>query len=401
MCREMYTLRLKSGLSVELPCRKCTQCRAYRVSNWVGKCLAESKTARSVDYVTLSYCERDSRHAGKIADPVPVGYSRELHYEDVQKYIKRIRKAGYKVRYVVAGEYGDLKGRAHWHILLFWQGPRPERVIDDYSLKGQNAIYGNMWRDQFWHHGHVNYQPFHEGAARYVCKYLLKWDSDKDPNRKTKFRFSSRPGIGFTWLVDVWCEQHLTQQLAPQSSVYTMPDATWKGRPIRFRMSQHAQTKFVLEFEKRWKERFGRHSPPSEWVDKILDKQARPGVLDALELRQYCKAPDQATPNGEPVHFDEKLNSYYFKWGERKAKKGEVYEPGPFECFRFFWSFNEKGERAWFRFLSAPSSAASLREQWKAGSSERYREASQARPLSRAELRRRESLHPPGLRVPA
>lgn len=355
MCLNMREIRLKTGLTVQVPCHVCWQCRADKVRNWTGKCLAEAQTSSSVDFVTLTYADVNSRAAKWVAEPVTADRYKTLHYEDVQKYIKRIRKAGYKVRYVVAGEYGEKKGRAHWHVLLFWQGERPKRRIE----------HGNEWQDEFWHHGHVNYQRFDENAARYVCKYLLKWNNHKEPTRATKFRYSARPGIGFKWICDNWAQMHIDQQLAPRSPRYHFADIKRAGVPVYFKMSPHCQIKFVLEFEKRWKEQRGGHPPPSEWCEKVLDRIAKPGVSDALERRQFVRKPDIPPPNGEPVFFDEKMNSYYF-------------DCGGFRALRFYWSFNEKGERAWERDIVVPSRAASLREVWASGASARYQEASQA-----------------------
>ncbi|AXH76440.1 MAG: replication initiator protein [Microviridae sp.] len=358
MCINMRRLTLATGLTVEVPCHLCWQCRADRVRNWTGKCIAESQTSAAVDFVTLTYCDSTSKAAKWIKDPVAPGYAKHLVYADVQKYLKRIRKAGHKVRYVCAGEYGDQKGRAHWHIILFWQDARPAR----------RELYGNEWQDEFWHHGHVNYQPFCEAAAKYVCKYLLDWADEKDIHRKTIFRFSARPGIGFNWLCDKWIQMHLDQKLAPQSAKYRFPDVLdGQGKPREFRMSPHAQIKFVQEFERRWYAQYYCHPPPSSWCDKVLDKAARKIVLDALERRKYQRKPDVPTPNGEPVYFDEKLNAFYF-------------DCGGFRALRYYWSYDDDGARAWSSSLVAPARAASLRAA--RVSTEVYRTASQARMTS-------------------
>lgn len=352
MCVNMRRLQLASGLTVEVPCHCCWQCRADKVRNWVGKAMCEAQTSAAVDFVTLTYCDVKSKAARWVKQPVESEKYKRLDYTDVQKYLKRIRKAGYKVRYIVAGEYGEQKGRAHWHILLFWQDKRPPR----------RAMHGNEWQDQFWRHGHVNYQRFDEAAARYVAKYLLKWDTVKEPTRKTVFRYSARPGIGFKWICDNWVQLHIDQRLAPQSPKYTVGKAMRGGVRIYYKMTPHCQLKFVKEFERRWRAQIGGHPPPSSWCDKVLDRDAKRYVSDALERRQYVKKPHIPPPNGEPVFFDEKLNVWYF-------------DCGGFRTLRFFWSFNERGERAWERDIVIPSKAASSRAQWASGATEAYRTA--------------------------
>lgn len=355
MCINMRRLSLPTGLTVEVPCHICWQCRADRVRNWTGKCIAESQTSAAVDFVTLTYCEESSPHRHWIKEPVSDGHAEDLHYEDVQKYLKRIRKAGHKVRYVVAGEYGERKNRAHWHILLFWQEGRPKRMLKQQAKrKDPNYIYGNEWQDEFWHHGHVNYQPFNEAAAKYVCKYLLKWDTEQEKTRKTKFRFSARPGIGFNWICDHWVQLHVDRQLSPKSPAYKFADVCdYSGKPREFRMSPHAQVKFVQEFERRYYARWDKHPPPSAWCDKILDKLASPGCTDALERKVFVKKPDIPPPNGERIYFDETRNAWFFYCGGIHSLK-------------YYWSFDSRGERAWSRSFVAPSVAERYRREWEA-----------------------------------
>ena len=43
----------------------------------------------------------------------------QLYKDDLQRFFKRLRKAGFKFRYVASGEYGDQSRRPHFHIALF------------------------------------------------------------------------------------------------------------------------------------------------------------------------------------------------------------------------------------------------------------------------------------------
>lgn len=347
----------RPGLQVEVPCHCCWQCRADKVRNWTGKALAEAATSAAVDFVTLTYCDRTSPEAHWIADPVEPGHAKDLHYEDVQKYLKRIRKAGHRVRYIVAGEYGDRKGRAHWHLLLFWQDGRPERFQARKKkyphLYGDALLYGNEWQDEFWHHGHVNYQRFSEQAAKYVCKYLLKWDGQQgrpgEPTRKTKFNYSARPGIGFNWICDHWAQLHVERGLAPQSPKYSFPDVLRNGVRVDFRMSPHCAVKFVQEFERRWYEQRGSHPPSSDFCEKMLSKVAQRLVTDGLERRRYKPAPEDIPPGSGKIYFDEKLNAYFYLFGDN-----------PEWNVRFYWSFDERGRRSWQRKLVTETEARRL-----------------------------------------
>lgn len=365
MCVNKREIFSRSGLRVEVPCRKCWQCRTSRVWDWVGKCIAESKTASSVSFVTLTYGQ------GKwVREPRPEHHSKSLVYEDVQLWLKRIRKAGYAVRYVIAGEYGERKGRAHWHCLLFWQGKEP------------NHSLGNEWKDQFWPHGHVNWKEFSVENAKYVCKYLLKYEDEEHIDqetgeirkRSTEFHFSARPGIGFEYLKRR-AERFVDHGLSPQDAWYYFPEVRNKdGKMRQFYLSPAAQVNLVKLFQDAWYEKLrakvrrdnpampeedvhdyvkagkAGHPPPSKFCEKINDLAATPILLDILHKRNYRGIPTEKPPGDGKIFFDEKLNAYFYWFGSKP--EWEV---------KFYWSFDEKGRRSWQRVFVTEAEAR-LRE---------------------------------------
>ena len=137
-------------------CRECWQCRERKVDDWVGRNIAESKTAKAAHVVTLTYGE-DPRIGG--IDHIRAAL---LTYSDVQKYLKRLRGDGYPVRYFVVGEYGSVKGRAHWHIVLYWQAAVPEHR------------HRENFMQKHWPHGWSYWDEVSPSAIRYACKYLQK-----------------------------------------------------------------------------------------------------------------------------------------------------------------------------------------------------------------------------------
>ena len=96
-----------------IACRQCWRCKKNRINDYVGRCLAEAATSLHVCAITLTYAPRDD-----LADKV-------LNPRHFQLFMKLLRRAGHKVRYLVAGEYGDLKGRSHFHALLFFTEMQP------------------------------------------------------------------------------------------------------------------------------------------------------------------------------------------------------------------------------------------------------------------------------------
>ena len=60
---------------------------------------------------------------GRCPELTPEDIAEILLYTDVQKFLKRLRKAYRgKLRYFVAGEYGEQTARPHYHMILYgWQ----------------------------------------------------------------------------------------------------------------------------------------------------------------------------------------------------------------------------------------------------------------------------------------
>jgi len=181
------------------------------------------------------------------AGPVTPDGAKRLRYEMVVKFLKRLRKAGYRFQKICAGEYGA-KARAHWHLVLMfeWDGVTkgevlrqienneylgnvgknsdwkslappfvanirgqafkdaiadPEALVVSFPQKGKTPkIRNTAWK--FWPHGIVEAQiikspEFHspesvEGAMRYPLKYLSK-DAWKDSRKFQKVPFEELP----------------------------------------------------------------------------------------------------------------------------------------------------------------------------------------------------------------
>ena len=88
-------------------CGVCDGCRCHKHESLVSRGLAEAQSAAATLFVTLTYSDDEK--------------GEYLDYRDIELFLKRIRKAGYKIRKLSAGEYGTDNGRAHWHLLLYFQ----------------------------------------------------------------------------------------------------------------------------------------------------------------------------------------------------------------------------------------------------------------------------------------
>lgn len=111
-CTSPFEVRRQFG-SIYVPCGQCLACRINRTRDWKFRCLLELKGFNDLAcFVTLTYNDEN----------LPVSGS--LVKQDLQKFLKRLRKAVYpkKIKYYSCGEYGDKNNRPHYHLILFGLG---------------------------------------------------------------------------------------------------------------------------------------------------------------------------------------------------------------------------------------------------------------------------------------
>lgn len=186
---------------LKLPCGQCIGCRLERGRQWAVRCMHESQMHEFSCFVTLTYDDEN----------VPSDFS--LRYSDVQKFLKRLRRAHGKVRFFLCGEYGESNGRPHYHALLFGVLFR-DRYYWRKSSAGFN-LYRSETLERLWGHGNCEIGDVSFESSAYVAGYILKKvngskadahyqcvDSDTGEIfwRVPEFgRMSLKPGIGAGW----------------------------------------------------------------------------------------------------------------------------------------------------------------------------------------------------------
>ncbi|MDB4280397.1 hypothetical protein N9863_02120 [Flavobacteriaceae bacterium] len=175
-------------------CHKCWQCRENKVNDYVGRCIAESHHSDETLSITLTYGDGDTPE------------SATLVYKHYQLFMKSLRNEGYKVRYIVAGEYGSIKGRAHWHAILFFKGKVPKNIEYDKRIN---------WKH--WNRGYSYIEKPSYKSYRYVMKYILK-DTNQDIHNG-HFALSKKPPLGDTYFREL-AKKYVDSGLAPQTFMY-------------------------------------------------------------------------------------------------------------------------------------------------------------------------------------
>lgn len=303
----------------QVACRQCWQCIENKVNDYVGRNIAENLTATYTHYVTLTYgrVQNEEHHARSLL----------LTYSDVQKLLKLLRFYGFEVRYLVAGEFGSKNGRAHWHIILHWQGALPAgiKLNDPFFMWARlDPETGEQARDVngdpafFWPHGFAHFQEATHEAVRYCCKYIQK--DLKDDKAQAELHYSLKPPLGFKYFCEL-AERHVANKLAPQTLFYSFPNVTKRKRgtmdtfePVEFMLQGKMAEKYIQHYIDTWRRAWPelRHTPPSPVVDAWLDygKLREPNLKNQLthekfesNLRARAKQLDKPPkPKGEQLY---------------------------------------------------------------------------------------------------
>jgi hypothetical protein len=308
----------------QVACHKCWQCREQAVNDWVGRNIAESKTAKACHAVTLTYGRGRAGDADHERASV-------LTYSDVQKYLKLLRRHGFPVRYFVTGEFGSTKGRAHWHIMLYWQDQAPPHVLDE------------RFMEEHWPHGWSFWTRPTAHAVRYNCKYIQKDMGDAE--RQGHLAMSKKPPLGTAYFQQL-AEQYVRQGLAPQTLEYSFPEVrrrTKSGREevVRFMLKDRPAELFLGHYVQTWRRTYpGRHLPNSELVEEFLDPGAwkdradtsrpfvaperkrneilRHGPMDLIDWREAWRK-----EKGDGSEQQQEWEQQFQRWQDREFRQGQ------------------------------------------------------------------------------
>lgn len=193
---------------VTVPCGRCFFCRLERSRQWAMRCMHEASLHEENCFLTLTY---DDEHLPLLGS---------LDRTAFPKFMKRLRKRedGKRIRYYQAGEYGPLRGRPHYHALLFGHD-FSDKVF--YRVRKGHPCYTSEQLEKLWPFGMSEISGVSFRSAAYVAKYVMKkrigdvTDAQKDrylahenstPDGEAilereveQATMSRRPGIGREW----------------------------------------------------------------------------------------------------------------------------------------------------------------------------------------------------------
>lgn len=214
-------------------------------------------------------------------------YTPSLNYRDIQLWLKRLRKhlPRESLRYFVAGEYGDLTGRAHWHALLFGIELKDKKRYSEKYYTSE--LMSSTWNKGSVMLGDVTYQ-----SAAYCAKYAM--------TKKTG-------DMAQAYYQRVNIETGELVQVEPEMAHMSLRPAIGKRW-----------------FEKYWKDVYAARDgvviqnkvlPAPSYYDRLL-RQTAPDLADEKEYERYVKSeefmkdctPERLAARERVAQAREKLN---------------------------------------------------------------------------------------------
>lgn len=167
LSERLYGVGFPPNFWIEVPCGNCLDCQKRKFFDYRMRLLYELQKYPNSVFITLTF---DNHSLSRFSNNPN---------KAVRLFLDRVRKHyGSQVRHWIIAEYGSLRGRVHYHGILF-----------DINLTNSDL-------SRFWRYGYTFVGYANEATARYIVKYLTKQDTKglQPP------RVISSKGIGSTWL---------------------------------------------------------------------------------------------------------------------------------------------------------------------------------------------------------
>lgn len=314
------------GIEILLPCGQCMACRQTRAEAWAVRMVHESKLYDYNSFLTLTYNDEN------------LPQNNSLPYDDVTKFIKRLRKvlksADIEITYYRVGEYGENFSRPHYHICIFgfdfslpilYKGQCNVRTHE--STHNGNKLYSSTLLSALWTHGFATIGDFSFASALYVAKYVTKKVLGKNKNEhyqrcdelgeiysvtEEKSSMSRRPAIGLRFIEKYYKEIYANDSCFHEGTYYRTPAYydKWleKNHPAIYQEVKQKRLESM--------------------IDKPLDQEA---LTRSHEFKyELAKSKTRSLEGGAPTinPIDEKILSYNKKQHEylHAKKRGILHE---------------------------------------------------------------------------
>lgn len=142
-------------------CWKCRACRQWRRLEWIKRSAEEVRRSERTWLATFTFT--DEQFSSMSLPARPVDYER-IAVDHGQRYLKRLRREGFSLRYLLVTEFGENStARVHLHALIHTTAALSKRRLEA------------QWTSGFTHVRLVRAGEKHiDRATAYIAKYLTK-----------------------------------------------------------------------------------------------------------------------------------------------------------------------------------------------------------------------------------
>lgn len=295
------------GKAVEMfvKCGKCYECKLERGRNWVYKIWLEALEHKEKCFITLTY--KDDKKGRQ-----------QVEKREMQLFIKKLRKKiePKKIKYFIAGEYGEKKGRAHYHLIILGYIPKD---LKQHRGKGQSKRGNNMYDSkeikELWGKGRISVQRFHHKEIGYLSLYLNKNnDIEKINYKEIEERKKQINELKVKHKVSIKVKERYT-------AIKRLKDLN--------KEELYNYKKEYAEIKTKWKKNpeFNLHSQGMGWESYLKRQYYKYDlIIDNFEYETPKEFLRKVIENEEYQENEELYNHTIYKLLERKEKAEEQWE---------------------------------------------------------------------------
>lgn len=262
---QITRFNLDFSIVQRIPCGQCIQCRLNYSRSWAIRCMLEANQYEFNYFVTLTYAESALPRGNFLSADDGLIYDSTLRRSDLTNFLKRLRENSRVqfnhtgIRCFYCGEYGELRGRPHYHLILF-NMPELKDLRFSFSKKGKNGDiigYTSEFIEKAWCFPHTfiplgihSVQDVSFDTCAYTARYVLKKQKGKsidyanslldDPSFVSPYSdlqlranvfcgMSRRPGLSFDYYQD-----HKDEIYFSDSVIYNSDFKAFLSKPPRY-----------------------------------------------------------------------------------------------------------------------------------------------------------------------
>lgn len=200
------------GRPLWLPCGKCIGCRQVRARDWALRLNHEATLHSQKQFITLTY--NDENYTPTLIPEHTTQFIHKLRSSIRRNAIKNNLSIN-KIKYYVAGEYGEYTQRPHYHLILFGY------AFTDLVKQGKDLSKSRRL-EQLWGKGYCSIGEVNAQTTAYVTKYVTKLITEGNVEEHYKSvdartgeiiqrvpefsRMSLNPAIGKEWITKYYRE---------------------------------------------------------------------------------------------------------------------------------------------------------------------------------------------------